>query len=307
MGAYRTSRNCKAFTLIELLVVIAIIALLVSILMPALGKAKVLAKRAACAAQMRSIGLAAAIYRGDHDEKVPINVGGASTNKAGQRVDFPGWRFLLVRDGGAPPSTFDCPASIFQIAKIHPTMKDPRTLSDKEAIDDLYGGGHPMQNQNYGSMGVMYMLLAYIRENYPGRDGDNYLTNPGRLYANERDAVRGGTNDIAWRIQAGWQSPDRMYVADSFMTSGGVLPTHPSVEVPQSAGGPSNGTSSIHFVGAQFDGNAARRFADRHAGTNMLTHTGAVITHDTKKLYTLTTWMFSATSPAGTGYTKGWP
>ena len=315
MGAYRTSRNCKAFTLIELLVVIAIIALLVSILMPALGKARTLAKKAACSAQMRSVGLAAAIYRSEHDEKVPINVGGGSTNKAGQRVDFPGWRFLLVRNGGAPPNTFDCPASRFQIAKDYPSMKNPRDLSDKEAIDDLYGGGHPLQNQNYGSMGVMYLLVPFIRTGYPGQIAGDYLTNPERLYMNERDAIKGSTNDIAWRIQAGWKSPDRMYVADAFVTKGGVLPTHPSVEVSSSEGGPTNGTNSIHFIGNWLDGNAARRFADRHAGTNMLTHSGAVIGHKTQDLYAMMarsvgTYTYAGFDPsniAATGYAGWWP
>ena len=52
----------KGFTLIELLVVIGIIALLVSILMPALGKARELAKRIKCASQIRSCMLAQALY-----------------------------------------------------------------------------------------------------------------------------------------------------------------------------------------------------------------------------------------------------
>ena len=55
------------FTLIELLVVIAIISLLVSILLPSLGKAKDLAKGAMCSSQTRNMGLAYLVYREDWD------------------------------------------------------------------------------------------------------------------------------------------------------------------------------------------------------------------------------------------------
>jgi len=60
------SRTKKGFTLIELLVVIAIIALLVSILMPALGRAKEQAKRVVCAANIRHQGIAFSEYLLDH-------------------------------------------------------------------------------------------------------------------------------------------------------------------------------------------------------------------------------------------------
>ena len=61
----------RAFTLIELLVVVAIIALLVSILMPMMAKAKAIARRIACAANMRNIGQAAWIFAGEHGGRGP--------------------------------------------------------------------------------------------------------------------------------------------------------------------------------------------------------------------------------------------
>jgi prepilin-type N-terminal cleavage/methylation domain-containing protein/prepilin-type processing-associated H-X9-DG protein len=57
----------RAFTLIELLVVISITALLLSILMPALNKARQSGRSAACLSRMRQIGVASALYVQDHD------------------------------------------------------------------------------------------------------------------------------------------------------------------------------------------------------------------------------------------------
>ena len=79
----KQSSATRGFTLIELLVVIAIIAILASMLLPALSRSKQAARRIACLNQLKQLGLATVMYVSDNDGYYPSS---NSTDKWPQAI-----------------------------------------------------------------------------------------------------------------------------------------------------------------------------------------------------------------------------
>jgi prepilin-type N-terminal cleavage/methylation domain-containing protein/prepilin-type processing-associated H-X9-DG protein len=91
------------FTLVELLVVISIIALLAAILMPALGRAREMARASACLSNMKNIGSALNIFVADNKGKFPSNYN--YLNGEGSGGGYHHWTAMINPDQYKDPVT----------------------------------------------------------------------------------------------------------------------------------------------------------------------------------------------------------
>lgn len=106
----------RAFTLIELLVVIAIIAILSALLLPSLARAKAAGKRAACASNLRQLGIVSQMYWHDNNGNCFYSIP-APTN-SGQLWWF-GWLQSPQPGVGEGQRAFDATSGV-----LYPYLKD---------------------------------------------------------------------------------------------------------------------------------------------------------------------------------------
>lgn len=130
------------FTLIELLVVIAIIALLLSIIVPSIRKAKEIAKRIICGTNLHQIQIACVSYAGDNNDYFP------SRGK-----DFEGYPHSMLSMAGDP---------VMDRSFFRPYLSD---LRDKVLF--CPGALYRYRNAEMSANGYAYDYVTYQYFNYP--------------------------------------------------------------------------------------------------------------------------------------------
>ncbi|MFA6132976.1 MAG: type II secretion system protein [Phycisphaerae bacterium] len=244
-----------AFTLVEMLLVIAIMGILVAILSPSLIKTKLLAAGAACGSNLRTLGIAAATYQTVYRQYVPICWKNLEPTYA---HPWKSWRAGLL--------PFAPGVGAFNCAAVTAGNEAAflRTENDITGMDWL-------GTSCAGSYGVMYQES---RASFKTVNFNDVMARGHPSWSQAYPAVAG----MAWADPA-----NSVYIADASLTSGPI--TYPT----QSYKG--YGTSAIVPPSdpGYLDVIRARRFSDRHNGTNCLFVDGHVSAFDTPKLDAMVT------------------
>ncbi len=173
----RNRRSGSAFTLIELLVVIAVITLLLSILLPSLGRAREQARQLVCRNNLRSIWTGVLSYAYEHKDRVPFMEDVNLTNPNADPFDRQ-YRTTVgnVLRTYVEPGSWRCPSAV----RGFPADQGPEgwTMTYWFRTAGPVGIGVPFSQSGWGNGGALDPVMS----NYVTFDGRPLKYVSGRRY-----------------------------------------------------------------------------------------------------------------------------
>ena len=157
----RCRKSAGAFTLVELLVVIGIIAVLIAILLPALGRARAQANTLACLSNQRQIGLAINMFANDHDGYVPKGFFNSGPVAYAPEVGTPwgytdplwNWDYVIQPYFNNNKNVLRCPADDTGNFRWKNNDNNP-ALDPKERLIDNVPGSYRLNKSNQANVGT---------------------------------------------------------------------------------------------------------------------------------------------------------
>ena len=166
MRRFNTRPARRGFTLVELLVVIGIIALLISILLPSLNRARETANKVKCGSNLRQIGQAIQLYCNENRGAYPrtkYSPGAAIVKGTGITANDP-----FRPSSGTAPSNNDCTADLFLLIRTQDITPEVFVCPSSNAEKDTYGNTAGASAQKRSNFTDFQKNLSYGMANpYP--------------------------------------------------------------------------------------------------------------------------------------------